>query len=48
MTVKLTKKERLLIKKYGKFYKSLETGERTPTSEVQKYFVEVCMCDALL
>jgi uncharacterized protein YifE (UPF0438 family) len=47
MAEKLTKEERLLIKRFGKFYKSLETGERLPTSEAQKHFVEVCMCNAL-
>jgi uncharacterized protein YifE (UPF0438 family) len=39
---KLTEKERLLIKKYGKFYRSLETGERSPTTKDQVHFVEVC------
>ena len=43
----LTEEERLLIKKYDKFYESLNTGEKKPTSKDQKHFVEVCRGHAL-
>jgi hypothetical protein len=38
----LTEEERLLILKHLEFYQSLETGERSPTTEDQKHFVDVC------
>jgi len=38
----LTQRESLLIKKHQKFYKSLETGQRSPTTAEQKHFVNVC------
>ena len=38
----LTKEERLLILKHLKFYQSLETGQRPPTTAEQKHFVNVC------
>ena len=40
---KLTQQEHLLIKKHLKFYKSLESGERSPTTTEQKHFVDVCL-----
>jgi very-short-patch-repair endonuclease len=38
----LTKRESFLIKRFLEFYKSLATGERTPSTAKQKHFVEVC------
>jgi uncharacterized protein YifE (UPF0438 family) len=38
----VTKEERSLIIKHHKFYQSLETGQRSPTTIEQKHFVDVC------
>jgi uncharacterized protein YifE (UPF0438 family) len=42
----LTKEERSIIIKHLKFYQSLESGKRSPTTKAQKHFVDVCRGDA--
>ena len=37
-----SEEERKLLDKNIKFYKSLDSGNRTPETEEQKHFVEVC------
>lgn len=41
-TGSLTQRERSLLRRYLAFYESLASGERAPTTEAQKHFVEVC------
>lgn len=38
----LTAEEQELLGKYSRFYRALETGARTPTTEAQKHFVAMC------
>ena len=45
--LRLTKRERDLIKRNFKFYQSLATGERPPTTAKQEHFVAVLKGDAL-
>ena len=38
----LTSDQVALIGRYFKFYRQLDLGERTPETEAQRHFVEVC------
>ena len=42
LNVALTQENLELINKYENFYRSLENGDRAPTTDAQKHFVAVC------
>jgi uncharacterized protein YifE (UPF0438 family) len=41
-----TDEERALLKKYGNFYQSLDSGKIKPTTEAQHHFFSVCRWQA--
>lgn len=42
----LTPEELSLIKQHLDFYRSLDIGQRAPTTAAQRHFVAVCQCEA--
>lgn len=45
-TWQLTPEETALIGRYLHFYRSLDTGQRLPSTPAQRHFVAVCRCRA--
>jgi uncharacterized protein YifE (UPF0438 family) len=43
MSEDLTDPEKSLINRYGNFYAELLSGRRTPKTEKQKHFIDVCL-----
>jgi len=45
-SLELTPEETALIERYLDFYRALDGGQRLPSTEAQRHFVEVCQCQA--